>query len=109
MATETLKLKHYSLYRKSCFVRGILAAYIYVLFLIIKCTLVNEVESSKKNIDGKKKLDFFDAFGEILGWIQIMVSLLLLAAIIGFLVYISNPNTTRLIIGIAITAVGLII
>ena len=62
-----------------------------------------------KKSDNKEKLDFFDILGEILGAIQIVASPLLAAAIIGFLVYVSNPNSLRLIIGIVITVIGLVI
>ena len=70
---------------------------------------MNEVKANKENTNQTEKLNFFDRFFEIVGWVQIVASPLLLAAIIGFLVYISKPNTTRLIIGIAIVVAGLII
>jgi len=70
---------------------------------------MTEVKVSQKNISQKEKLNFFDKFFEVVGWIQIVASPLFLAAIIGFLVYISKPNTIRLIIGIVIVVVGLII
>ena len=69
---------------------------------------MNDVNANRENIDHKEKLNFFDRFFEIVGWIQIVASPLLFAAIIGFLVYISKPNVTRLIIGIVIVVVGLI-
>ena len=70
---------------------------------------MNEVNASKENNSKKGKPDFFDRFTEIMGWIQIVASPLLIATIIGFIVYVSRPNTTRLIIGIAIVVIGLII
>ena len=70
---------------------------------------MNDVKANKENVREKERLNFFDRFFEVVGWIQIVASPLLLAAIIGFLVYISKPNTIRLIIAIAIVVVGLII
>ena len=70
---------------------------------------MNEVKDNKENTSQKEKLNFFDRFFEVVGFIQIVASPLLLAAIIGFLVYISKPNTVRLIIAITIVLVGLII
>ncbi|WP_462249567.1 hypothetical protein [Ferruginibacter sp.] len=55
-----------------------------------------------------QKRNFFDYFTEVIGWIQIVASPLLLTGIPGFLIYISNPTITRLIIGIAITLIGLV-
>ena len=65
-------------------------------------TKVSQKEDSKQ-----KKL--FELFTEIVGWLQIIASPLLLSAIIGFVIYISSPNTLRLIIAIGITLIGLII
>lgn len=55
------------------------------------------------------KRGFFDILTEIVGWIQIVASPLLLGAIIGAFIYFSDPTTTRLVIGIVITSIGLII
>jgi hypothetical protein len=55
-----------------------------------------------------QKRNFFDYFTEVIGWIQIVASPLILTGIPGFLIYISNPTITRLIIGIAITSIGLV-
>jgi hypothetical protein len=55
-----------------------------------------------------QKRNFFDYFTEVIGWIQIVFFPLLLAGITGFFIYISNPTTTRLIIGIGITLIGLV-
>lgn len=54
-----------------------------------------------------KERNFFDYFTEVIGWIEIVVSPFLLTGIIGFLIYVANPNTTRLIIAIGITFAGL--
>ncbi len=51
----------------------------------------------------------FESFTEIMGWLQIVASPLLLGSVIGFLIYVSNPNTTRLLCGIGIALLGLII
>ena len=70
---------------------------------------MTDVKANKEDISQTEKLNFFDRLFEIVGWIQIVASPLLLAAIIGFLVYISKPNTIRLIIGIVIVIVGLMV
>ena len=51
----------------------------------------------------------FVRYTETVGWIQIMISPLLVGLIIGAFVYFSNPNKIRLIIGTTITATGLCI
>lgn len=83
--------------------------YIRVFNDINRNVLMKDENANKKNISQKEKLSSFERFTEIMGWIQIVASPLLLAAIIGFLVYISKPNTIRLIMGIVIVVVGLII
>jgi hypothetical protein len=60
-----------------------------------------------KNKTNKKS--FFDYFTEILGWLQIVASPFLIGLIVGFLIYVSEPNSTRLFTGIAVAVVGLII
>lgn len=54
-----------------------------------------------------QKRNFFDYFTEVIGWVQIVASPLLLTGIVGFLIYIANPTTTRLIVAIGITSTGL--
>jgi hypothetical protein len=56
-----------------------------------------------------QKRNFFDYLTEVIGWIQIVFSPLLLAGILGFFIYISNPSTTRLIIGIGVATIGLVL
>lgn len=46
---------------------------------------------------------------ETTGWLRIMMSPLLLGIIIGVLVYLSEPNALRLVIGSTIALIGLII
>ncbi len=46
---------------------------------------------------------------EATGWLRIMMSPLLLGIIIGVLVYLSEPNALRLVIGSTIALIGLII
>jgi len=62
----------------------------------------------EKEINKKEKKNFFEFMTESFGWIQIVISLLLLTGIPSFFFYTSNPSTTRLVIGIAITALGLV-
>ncbi len=51
----------------------------------------------------------FESFTEIMGWLQIVASPLLLGIVIGYLIYVADPSSTRLFIGILIAALGLII
>ena len=55
------------------------------------------------------KKSLFEYFTEIIGWLQIVASPFLAASVIGAIIYYSKPNTTRLIIAIAIVTIGLII
>ncbi len=57
----------------------------------------------------KPKMNFMEWLTEVIGWLQIVIAPLLLAAIIGCIVYFSHPTTFRLIIGISVTIVGLIV
>jgi len=57
----------------------------------------------------ENKRGFFDYFFEIIGWLQIVASPLLLGLIIGACIYFSNPSTVRLIAGISVATLGLII
>jgi len=68
---------------------------------------MEETAKQKDPLTDKKSL--FEYFAEIIGWLQIVASPLLAASIIGAIIYFSNPNTTRLIVAIAIVTIGLII
>ena len=57
----------------------------------------------------KQKKNFFELMMEVVGWVQIVVSPLLLGAIIGSIIYFSRPNYTRLVIAISVASIGLII
>jgi hypothetical protein len=48
-------------------------------------------------------------FTEVIGWLQIAVSPLIIGLGIGAFVYLSNPTTTRLVIGCVIAALGLVV
>ena len=63
-----------------------------------------EAEKDKKP---GNKLNFFDYLFEIIGWLQIVSSLLLLGLIIGAVIYFSNSGTLSLIIGISVATLGL--
>ena len=65
--------------------------------------------SKLPDIKKTKKLSFFELTMEILGWLQIVASPLLLASIIGFIIYVSNPSPIRLIIAVVIATLGIII
>ena len=64
----------------------------------------------QKQADNKNenKKGFFDYVFEIVGWLQIVVSPLLLGLIIGAVIYFSNPGPLRLVIGISVATLGLI-
>ncbi len=55
------------------------------------------------------KRNFFERFTEIMGWLQIVASPLMLGTVIGFLIYLSYPGGGGLFGVIAITTAGLII
>jgi hypothetical protein len=63
-------------------------------------------EQKDKVIDKKSLFEFFT---EIIGWLQIVASPFLAASIVGAIIYFSRPNTTRLIIAIAILTIGLVV
>ena len=56
-----------------------------------------------------QKRNFFDYLTEVIGWIQIVISPLLLTGMIGLFIYLSNPSILRLFIAIGITTIGLIV
>ena len=51
----------------------------------------------------------FEYIMEIIGWLQIVASPLLIGSGIGAFIYLRNPTLTNLIIGIAISMLGLIV
>lgn len=65
----------------------------------------------KKQADNtpENKKGFFDYVFEIIGWLQIVASPLLLGLIIGAIIYFPNPGTLRLVTGIFVATLGLII
>ena len=63
---------------------------------------------AEKDKNPGNKLNFFDYIFEIIGWLQIVASLLLLGLAIGAVIYFTNPGTLRLIIGISVATLGLI-
>lgn len=65
-------------------------------------------ETKQKFKKPENKMSFFDYVFEIIGWLQIVVSPLLLGSIIGLVIYLSNPGTLRLILGISVAILGLI-
>jgi len=62
-----------------------------------------------KNESTKERRGLFNLVLEVLGWLRIVASPLLIGLTIGFAVYLSRPDTTGLIIAISVTTVGLII
>ena len=57
----------------------------------------------------KNKLTFFEFMIEVFGWLQIVASPFLIALVIAAIIYLSDPNTIRLIISMAILLTGLIV
>lgn len=55
------------------------------------------------------KKTIFDYFIEILGWLQIVASPLVISLVIGGFVYFPNPSNSRLIIATLIVLIGLVI
>lgn len=51
----------------------------------------------------------FEFITEGIGWLQIAASPLLIGLVIGATIYLTDPNTTRLIIGITVATAGLVI
>jgi hypothetical protein len=50
----------------------------------------------------------FEFLTEAVGWLQIVASPFLLGLILGAIIYFTNPNTMRLIIGIVVALAGLL-
>jgi uncharacterized protein YacL len=57
----------------------------------------------------KNKLNIFDSVFEIIGWIQIAISPIIIGAIIAFFVYSSNKNKAGFIIAVIIFFAGVIL
>ena len=51
----------------------------------------------------------FEFITEGIGWLQIVASPLLIGLVIGAIIYLTEPNTTRLIIGVIVATAGLVI
>jgi hypothetical protein len=65
----------------------------------------------KKNIKNTNKGIFrvFELFTESIGWFQIVASPLLIGLIVGAIIYLPNPTTNRLVLGIFVVTLGLVI
>jgi hypothetical protein len=55
------------------------------------------------------KKSWFENFADIIGWLQIVVSPLLIGLVIGAIIYFMNPTPPGLVIGISVAIIGLII
>ncbi len=51
----------------------------------------------------------FDYLLEAIGWIRIIASPFLIGVVIAAIIYLPNPNSTRLVIAISLTVLGLIV
>lgn len=65
----------------------------------------------KKNIQKSDGVIFrvFELITESIGWLQIVASPLLTGLIVGAIIYFPNPTTTKLVLGIIVSTLGLII
>ena len=64
----------------------------------------HDIEKSEKGI-----FRVFESVAEAIGWLQIVASPLLIGVIVGTIIYVTDPTTTRLIIGITVASTGLIV
>ena len=55
------------------------------------------------------KRSAFETFTEIVSWLQIVASALLISIVIGFMFYATNPSSTNQYIAISIVIMGLLI
>lgn len=67
------------------------------------------MKKENKQQSEKRNFSIFEFILELIGWLQIVVSPLLIGLVIGAIIYFTEPNTTRLSIGIVVALVGLII
>ncbi len=69
------------------------------------------MKKEKKDIQKSKVGVFriFEFITEVIGWLQIVASPLLIGLIIGSIIYFTDPSKTRLIIGITFAIAGLIL
>lgn len=51
----------------------------------------------------------FEFITEVFGWLQIVISPLLIGLGIGAIIYFPNPSNSRLIIGVIVACIGLVI
>jgi len=54
-------------------------------------------------------MKIFESFFEILGWLRIAASPLLIGLVIGIIIYVYEPTVTGIVIGSIITIIGLIV
>lgn len=64
---------------------------------------------SNHKIDTSKRKSGFEYFTEIIGWIQIMLSPLLIGIIFGAIIYFLYPSKAALVFTIVIAIIGLLI
>jgi hypothetical protein len=67
------------------------------------------MKNSVQDKETLSKKTAFEYFLEIIGWLQITASPLLIGLLTGAVIYFLNPNLLTLIIGSIITATGFII
>ena len=65
--------------------------------------------SKTQDVQKRGKASFFETLTEIIGWLQIVASPLIMGLVIGFIIYLSRPDNMGLFIGVAVALVGLII
>lgn len=69
--------------------------------------MTKEKKDIKKSDGGIFRV--FEFITEVIGWLQIVASPLLIGLAVGAIIYFSDQTTTRLLIGIAVATGGLIV
>ena len=67
------------------------------------------LNKTDQNSNSPNKKSAFEYFTEVVGWLQIMVSPLLIGIMLGGIIYILNPKKITLILAIVLAFLGLVI
>jgi hypothetical protein len=67
----------------------------------------NPIKQTQKTDGGIARV--LAVFIELIAWLQIVASPLLIGLIVGAIIYVSKPSKTSLVIGIVLTCIGLLI
>ncbi len=69
--------------------------------------MTKEKKDNQKTEGGIFKV--FEFFTELIGWLQIFASPLLIGLILGAIIYFANPSAASLVLGIIVSTIGLIV